>query len=229
MENQQLIRAYIDGIYANIANYPPGLWNGKMGIAVLFYHYARCFGDKDVEKMGEHIIDNIFSHINPDMPRNFAHGLTGIGAGIEYLVQNNFMEGDTDDALQDIDSLMNGIIHFRNLSSISIESGVGGFLFYHYMRLKGKALHDESRPVLENRMRLVLLIDWLESMMDSATNQDLYDIYLLLVNVRTLDVINFKVDKLLSYCLHRIDFSQPLYDNFHHLGITQLNLLKPWI
>lgn len=229
MENNLLIKAYIDNAYANLSNYPPGLWNGKMGLTVLFYHYARCFGDKDVEKMAENVLDDVYGDISLDLPLYFANGLSGIGAGIEYLVQNNFLEGDTDDVLQDVDSLMGNIIYFRGLSLISIERGVCGLAYYHCMRLKGKSLQDESHPVLENRLRLIYLIDWLEDIMVSATNQDLYDIYILLANVRTLDVINFKVDKLLADCLARIDFSQKLIDNYHYLGIPYLNILKPWI
>jgi len=226
--NNMFLKSYIHNLYSNISEYPIGLWNGKMGIAVFFYHYARNFQDREVEVMAESIIDDIYEKIGLDIFFSFNHGLAGVGAGIEHLIQNKFLEGDADEIISDIDLLFNGIILYRGLNSIDIGQGICGLIYYYYMRLKDKHMKDNDIMVLKNEYRLINLIDWLESLIPSATTQEFYDIYLLLSNVRTLDVINFKIDKLLSICLTNLKMDTKVYDNFSYLGIPHFNLLKPW-
>lgn len=79
-----------------------GLLNGKMGIAIFFYQYARYTGSKIFEDYAGELIDEIYEEINTTTPVDFANGLTGIGWGIEYLVKNRFLEADTDEALAEI-------------------------------------------------------------------------------------------------------------------------------
>lgn len=83
-----------------------GLLNGKMGIAIFFYHYSRYTQNKIFEDYAGELIDEIYEEINVNTPVNFADGLTGIGWGIEYLVKNHFTEGDTDEVLAEIDNTM---------------------------------------------------------------------------------------------------------------------------
>ncbi|HEX3009512.1 MAG TPA: lanthionine synthetase LanC family protein, partial [Bacteroidales bacterium] len=80
-----------------------GLLNGKMGIAIFFYHYAKYTGNEVYSEYAGELIDEIYSEINTSTPIDFENGLTGIGWGIEYLVQNGFVEADTDEVLEQID------------------------------------------------------------------------------------------------------------------------------
>ena len=81
-----------------------GLLNGKMGIAIFFYHYARYTDNKVYSNYAGELIDEIYEEINKNTPIDFANGLTGIGWGIEYLVKNGFVEADTDVALSEMDA-----------------------------------------------------------------------------------------------------------------------------
>lgn len=74
-----------------------GLLNGKMGIAIFFYHFARYTGSKIFEEYASELLDEIYEEINTNTPVDFANGLTGVGWGIEYLVKNGFVEADTDE------------------------------------------------------------------------------------------------------------------------------------
>ncbi len=82
----------------------PGLLNGKMGIAIFFYHYSRYTKNKIYEDYAGELVDEIYEEINTSTPVNFENGLTGIGWGIEYLVKNKFVQADTDEALAEIDN-----------------------------------------------------------------------------------------------------------------------------
>lgn len=84
-----------------------GLINGKMGISITFYHLSRLTGNKIYEDFAGELIDEIYEEILTNIPVEFENGLCGIGWGIEYLVQNNFIEGNTDEVLELIDKQVN--------------------------------------------------------------------------------------------------------------------------
>lgn len=72
-----------------------GLLNGKMGISIFFYRYGRYTGNKIFTDYAGELIDEIYEEINTNTGLDFANGLTGIGWGIEYLVENRFIDADT--------------------------------------------------------------------------------------------------------------------------------------
>lgn len=80
-----------------------GLFHGRMGIILFFAHYARATQCKHYEDIAGCLLDELYEEIHENLPVNLENGLCGIGWGIEYLVQQGFMEGDTDEILADID------------------------------------------------------------------------------------------------------------------------------
>jgi lantibiotic modifying enzyme len=76
-----------------------GLLNGKTGISIFFYEYGRYTGNKIYTDYAGELIDEIYEEIAQNTPLSFAGGLTGIGWGIEYLVNNKFIDADTDEVL----------------------------------------------------------------------------------------------------------------------------------
>ena len=110
-----------------------GLLNGKMGIAIFFYHYSRYSGAKIFEDYAGELIDEIYEEINSNTTVNFEEGLTGIGWGIEYLVKNGFVQADTDETLSEID---NSIYRSRINSPILINDGkdLFGYGLYYIKR-----------------------------------------------------------------------------------------------
>lgn len=87
-----------------------GLINGKMGISITFYHLSRLSGNKIYEDFAGELIDEVYEEISDKIDISLENGLTGIGWGIEYLVQNNFIEANTDEVLEIIDKkLLNEI------------------------------------------------------------------------------------------------------------------------
>ena len=91
----------------------PGLLNGKMGIAIFFYNYAKYSSKNSYKEYADELIDTS-THVN------FENGLTGIGWGIEYLVNNEFVAADTDEALINLD---NEIYRHRINSPILLSKG----------------------------------------------------------------------------------------------------------
>ena len=80
-----------------------GLLNGKIGGVVFFGRYAEHTGKAYFREYAEELLDEVFDMVHENIPINFVDGLCGIGWGVEYLIQNSLMEGDSDDVLEDID------------------------------------------------------------------------------------------------------------------------------
>lgn len=107
-----------------------GLGDGKMGIALLFFNYYRNFQKTDYEKYANNLLEDIYEQITIKTSLDFTSGLTGIGWGIEYLAKSNFIEGDTDEILDEIDKAVNSkLITQGDVSSFKL-SDQSGYDFY---------------------------------------------------------------------------------------------------
>lgn len=111
-----------------------GLYHGKMGIVLFLAHYARYTGNNVYDKVAGYLLDDIFEEADEDIPINFEFGLCGIGWGIEYLLENDFMKGNSNDILHEIDLK----IMERDLERIidkSVETGLAGISYYINKRI----------------------------------------------------------------------------------------------
>ena len=80
----------------------PGLLEGKLGVAVFLYHYARYSGLTSYSLLSDYLLDEIMV---PSlwMQRSFSNGSSGIGWGIKYLLKKGFVQAD-DDFLEELDN-----------------------------------------------------------------------------------------------------------------------------
>lgn len=124
-----------------------GLFHGKMGCVLFFAQYARYTHDEHYEEFANELLDEICEDITKDIPIGLEYGLCGIGWGIEYLVQNGFLEGDTDEILEDFD---NRIMEYDvlRMSDLSFRQGLAGIAFYVIARLS--ALRDSERKPFDS-------------------------------------------------------------------------------
>lgn len=80
-----------------------GLWNGKLGLSLFFYLLSRQTGNLWFKEFADELLDWICDHLSNQLPVRFADGLCGIGWGIEWLRVAGFIEGDTDEILEEVD------------------------------------------------------------------------------------------------------------------------------
>lgn len=80
----------------------PGLYNGKLGMIILFYEYSRYSGDILYEQFADEMVDSVLE-LPDSLSLRFADGLTGIGWGITYLLREKFIEGDVEEVLSEVD------------------------------------------------------------------------------------------------------------------------------
>lgn len=111
-----------------------GLYYGKMGVAISLYHYGRYANESMYELLGEKLIEDIFENIHENIPVTMDKGLCGIAWGICFLLENNFLEGNIDEILCDIDNKIMERDPFR-MTDLSYSTGLEGIWSYVQTRI----------------------------------------------------------------------------------------------
>ena len=112
----------------------PGLFYGKTGIAVFFFHYAQQTGNELFQNYAFDLIEEIQKQITNTLSAQYDTGIAGIGVGFEYILQNGFMEAD-DDIFEDFDARMYRIAMYEPYPDLSLEGGLTGWGRYFLYRL----------------------------------------------------------------------------------------------
>lgn len=123
----------------------PGLFCGKMGISIFFFEYGRYKENEVYTDFAEELLDYIWKQVHIDLPIGFAFGLSGIGWGLEYLLQNNYLKGDANEICEDIDRKIMQTNILR-LDDHSLETGLEGLFYYVSARLQGAYLKNTILP-----------------------------------------------------------------------------------
>ena len=122
-----------------------GLYHGKMGAVLFFAHYARYTDNERYDDFAGELLDEIYEDIHTELVIDFENGLCGIGWGVEYLLQNGFMEGDSDDVLIDMDKkIMERDL--RRIENRDVCDGLAGISYYIYARLHSSCRKDGVQP-----------------------------------------------------------------------------------
>ena len=116
----------------------PGLFYGKTGVAIFFFHYARQTGDKLFLEYAADLMEEIQKQITVTIPSQYDIGLSGIGVGFEYLLQNGLIETKDDNVFEDFDARMYRTAMYEPYPDLSLEGGLAGWGRYFIYRLRGK-------------------------------------------------------------------------------------------
>lgn len=146
-----------------------GLFYGKMGVAVFLFHYASVYQDEFYENIAMNLISTVFSQINMQVSIDYADGLSGIGCAIEYLYQNDFVEGDIDEILSDFDLLFDDVLNDSQREK-EVHKNILGLIRYYRFRLSGKNIDLENERTKKNQLNLSYLLNLLEN--DACNEND---------------------------------------------------------
>lgn len=132
-----------------------GLLKGRMGIAIFLFHYSRTFNDEQYKLKAEDILKHLLADIKADTHYGFCTGLCGIGWGIEYLYQEGFVEGDTNEILADFDKKIMEIDPER-MTNLNQDYGFSGIVLYLLARLYTVKKESKKNPFDEDYLNRVL-------------------------------------------------------------------------
>lgn len=154
-----------------------GLIDGKTGIAIAYAAAARRLSNEVYYDCMSDMLDDVLVQTNSKLDIGFTSGLSGIGWGIEYLIQNKFVEGEGADVCEELD---NKIMEtdLRRISDKTLEKGLEGLLHYIIFHLQG-ALKQNSRLPFDNSYLsdIYCICTSLMKQNDNAMLQSLLDIY----------------------------------------------------
>jgi hypothetical protein len=146
VSKEELLRQMVLHLMLNASFVPTiGLYYGKMGIVLFFAHYGRYAGNRLYNDFAIELLDEIMKDVHDAMPIDFEDGLCGIGWGIEYLLQNGFMDRNADKILSDVDNRMMESDILR-ITDQSLRTGLGGLACYVEKRIGVKFKSGEKIP-----------------------------------------------------------------------------------
>ena len=122
-----------------------GLFHGKMGIALFFFEYGRSTGCDVYTDIAEELLDDIWTLIHTELSFRFDSGLSGIGWGIEYLLQNRFISGDGNEVCEEMDRVIMQTDLCR-LDDLRLDTGLEGIFYYVSARMQGAASQKNPLP-----------------------------------------------------------------------------------
>lgn len=173
-------------------------------IVTLFRQYQDT-GEDNYKEQAETLLNEIIDNCNNCKDLSYYNGLCGIGSVIEYLIQNNFVEGEADEILEDIDNAVISVINNRPQMGINIKEGLLGLVCYLYERLHYR-IKLENSTVFTLKEHTIYLIDWLEDILsDTKAEINYYEFYFILILLHQMDIFNVKVEKMLEYCDRMIE------------------------
>lgn len=133
-------------MFEKIANYllnidkdkVSGLLVGNAGVCLFLYQVYRRNGQVRFEEIADVMLENILEKQTMLSPTNFRDGLAGIGWEIEFLIQSNFYEGDSEEILEDVDNVIFKSIYETRSPLLTINEGLCGYLLYLNSRIKNE-------------------------------------------------------------------------------------------
>jgi len=191
-----------------------GLFKGKMGIAIFFFHYFRYTNHIIYEQYAGELIDEVCGEINLTTPTNFSNGLAGIGWGIEYLANNGYLDCDTDEVLADIDNaIFNATV--GSTASIQNQKELFGFGLFYLARLKEREHDHDKLGSLKKKQILLYIMDECERILTKdllsgvhlpiATMTQINAMLWFILQTRKLTLSTVKSDKLVIYLADYIE------------------------
>ncbi|RZJ85747.1 MAG: hypothetical protein EOO20_19720, partial [Chryseobacterium sp.] len=136
-----------------------GLYNGKMGICIALFAAHRISGDTKYISSAHELLDEISNNVHNVKELGLGAGLAGVGWGIEWVIQNGFLDEDSNEILSDLDDELYRDVIFSRSQNISVYNGALGKAIYFYKRLKSKDLQNHRFRRISIIESIVLLTD----------------------------------------------------------------------
>ena len=184
----------------------PGLICGKMGIAIFFFHYAQYTGNVLFADYAMSLIEKIQNQIHTNSPTDYRKGLAGIGLGVNYLIQNNFLDVESD-VFEDLDRKITQTMVNGDWSDYSKYDGLIGYGRYWISRLQYKI------PSTQARECLFYITELIDRKLSKIPVEEQADVYSFLYDLPKKSNFGNSID-LLERCKVLVDINK----SFSHLG-----------
>lgn len=130
-----------------ISNLPNSLFfmNGLAGFAFLCLLMAKIEKKVHYEYMAEMALDKVWNGLPKHASLCFTEGISGIGWLVEYICQNNLINGNPNVILAEIDERIQ-YVNWEKVRDFSFDNGFCGVVAYIYARIIGNRIRKEKKP-----------------------------------------------------------------------------------
>lgn len=147
-------------------NYPFGLAHGKMGLVIYFLHLHLHNGEIYYKEEAYRLLDDLLEKgLSANNRLAVEDGLCGVGLGLDYIIQKEFVSGNINELLGEIDDLLFNAIVFKNLQSSYSLPELIHLLYYIHERMKPQTVKDNIFIFEELAIKLV---NKLSSLLDTS-------------------------------------------------------------
>ena len=192
-EQRALHKLIVDSIGMNDI----GLFDGKMGIILSLITYSRKTKHKAIEEVADFQMNQVLNNMTNISPLSFSNGLTGIGWGIEYLIQNGYVPGCGADICTEIDKKLMSC-DIRRVDDLSLEHGIYGWLHYIVAHIQGA---NRCGKQVFDRMYIIDLISKInEYSENNATSEEFSNLQAMFREVLNgaTDVYKFPLEEIVK-------------------------------
>jgi hypothetical protein len=157
----------------------PGLVQGKMGIAVFFFHYAQYTDTMLFADYAMDLISEVLNQIHVNSPADYENGIAGIGVGIDYMIRNQFLVTE-EDICEDLDQRMLRAVMYDPWQDFSLYDGLTGYGRYWISRLHFPA------PTKQARECLIRIAGFIEENLQDIPQEEQTDVYCFLHDLQKI-------------------------------------------
>lgn len=155
-----------------------GLFKGQMGVVLAMAQFYKHTNDEIFLDFVYDLLEIILSRVNKGLSFSLSNGLSGIGWGIEYLIQNKFVEGESVEVCEELDlKIME--TDPKRITDWSLETGFEGLLLYILYHLQGAIKQGSKFPFDSNYLSDIYSV--CKSIKNKDVNESLHsllDIYI---------------------------------------------------
>jgi len=221
---EQRIQQFNEFVMAqDIEKMPVGLFCGKMGLCIYFYHQASYTNEIKFKKFAKKLLNSIFTQINSKSLISLEDGLIGVCLGLNYLVENGYQTGNINHVVSELDDKIYQTAWFELLKDFSVSTESMKSIFevalYFAIRLQNSQLDKNNRFLYESIV--IKAINYIESTFNNSDNfieplvyslneYFISNYFYLLAIVYQLDFYNYKVDKIIDEVFPKLASTYPL-------------------
>lgn len=126
-----------------------GLYYGKLGISIFLCHYSRFVKNERYTEKAIELIQQTKDALEQHFELYYADGLLGIGSGIEYLYAHGFLEGDSNEILEDIDNIV-CVLMEKAVNEVDFNKLNSIYNFENYLKWRAKNKNIKESVLFSN-------------------------------------------------------------------------------
>lgn len=194
-----------------------GLANGKMGLCIYFYTLSQIHEDASYKETAERLLGEIFDSIDSVNTIDVRTGLAGIALAVDYLIKHNFVKGDVNNILSDVDDLIFKNLLYTKNSELLDSLSLIHILYFLCIRLKVQKKDSENEYLYKeliiktiNDLYKSLPSDFNEEPLSYTVDYIIPQLLFVLCEIYQLDFYNYRLIKIIEELSYKVLSTFPI-------------------